>query len=95
MTVTKDHIFTCQVWHLPNELGVSTQSDPQVGYDQIGQMTFTELVTPLCKYLWFSSKDIFSNMHLMLRPYDPMISESRAMVGLASYKGLISSLPQS
>lgn len=60
MTIIKDCIFTCQIWHLFNEPAISTHIlAPEVGCDQIGQMSSTEH----CKYLLFSLKDVFLNIH--------------------------------
>ena len=54
MPVTKGHIFTWQIWYLLNELGVPIHIlDLEISYDQIVQMSSTELLTSQCQYLQF------------------------------------------
>lgn len=93
MTITKDHIFTCQIWRLLNELGISThmrswswlwsngENDIYWTISTTMQILVVFLKRYLFKYMFDASTLWYQN--------------SGQEVRLASCKSLLSSSPQS
>lgn len=78
MTSTKDHIFTCQIWHLLNELGIPThvRSWSWLWSNRKNDIYWT-INTTMQILVGFFFKDIFLNTRLKLRPYGIRIQGNR------------------